>query len=397
MAKSSERYSLISPAPSLSFPCVVWSVCLVVVLVLCFVVYIVSSLGASSSSPLANAQSALALRALRPGSVKNLDWAFSVFCSFCQLQGFSVVTAEVFNAFLSEVAQFQSSDALAKSARSAVCWLADLMSVPRPVNRLTFRLMHAISRCYKVGDFPCLLDADFAKVRLSASSFARSPSSPLCLLNVLFCTGLRPCALHRLSASAWSGSLLFTRNSKGFPNGVSVFVPEALKPVLRFLSARFFNDASWFISSPQGFDELTFCLRSFLANDPKVLPSVSLRSIRSFYATHLFVSGVSSAFLMRQLGHSAWSTTSVYIRLPLGAAPIWRSACSASRSDPLIPEAAFDFDFVHDDPDAFKKWKSAWRKSFLFSSSALASTDDDVLCDDDASDIDCQMPSVPSA
>ena len=335
---------------------------------------------------------ALALRGIRPATVRNLDWAFDKFSAFCIPRLMFFVSASVFNSFLADFAQFYSSASLAKTSRSAVCWLADILGFPRPVDRMTLRLVFSISRAYKAGSKAALSFADFKKIWLLPQSFATSstssPSPALGLLNLLFMVGLRPCALHRISSSSSSSSAcgkLFTRNSKGFPNGVSVFLPPAAVCIISFLSS-VYPEGPWYLNSSQGRDTLIYALRSALATDPLKLPDVNLRAIRSFYATYLYNAKVSSAFIMRQLSHSFWHTSCTYINLSSPEPAAWRAVCDADPNDPLIPAEAFKPVYSFDDPAAFLKWKNSWRSSFSFAASSVPLDAD--LLDDDSSDID---------
>ena len=249
---------------------------------------------ASRLPPPGPAVPALALSGIRPATVRNLDWAFSKYSAFCVPRGLFIIYANTLNAFLAECAQFSPSDALAKTTRSALCWLADLTGHDRPVNRLTFRLVFAISKAYKAGNKPCLSLADYNKVKLLQSAFSASsaslPSFPLCLVNLLFLLGIRPGALHRVSASSFADGKFHAVNSKGFPNGISVFLPPAALPIIAFMSASF-GSQPWYLNSSSGRDALLFSLQHSIAS----VPDVNLRTIRTFYATYLFTAKVPSA------------------------------------------------------------------------------------------------------
>jgi len=158
----------------------------------------------------------------------------------------------VSNAFLAYVAALKHSDSLAKASRAAACWMCDLHQLPRPVDRLMWKLVLSVSYNYKTGQKPLLTICDYQKLT------SPRPKPVACILMVMTPTGVRPFELHRLSSKDVDKKLdmVFTENAKGFPNGRSVFFP----PVLYFYLEKFncfFQDGPWYLH-PQGRDELTF-------------------------------------------------------------------------------------------------------------------------------------------
>ena len=125
----------------------------------------------------------LALKKLAPGTIKNLDWGWSALVSFASSNKFHYLTPELMNEFLASKAQFMASVALAKCARSAACWMADLRGFDRPVNRLTLKLVDSISVSYKKGDKPLLTESDVSKFLLPPSLILLVPSC----LSLQFC------------------------------------------------------------------------------------------------------------------------------------------------------------------------------------------------------------------
>jgi len=282
------------------------------------------------------------------------------------LNDFSHMSTSLLNSFLASVAQFKNSDTLAKQDRSASCWLADLLDVPKPVNTKTIRLVEAISHSYKVGNKVLLSDADISKLSASSSS---GLSPPRALLLVLAYTGLRPSSLHLLSAASVHSGKLFCHHAKGFPVGFNLFVSPILAPVLDAL-ARHFGSKHWYIHNKAASD---------------LLPSVSLRSLRVYYASSLYSKKVSSAFIMRQLNHSMWATSCTYIVSGSFVSPPWVPSCSASPSDPFVPSEAFNSVYSHPDPAKFSSWLSSWRSSFgLPRLDPVLHDDDPDVCDPDS-------------
>jgi hypothetical protein len=284
------------------------------------------------------------------------------------------LNADLLNNFLADVAAVQSSPALGLNARAAAVWMADLNNLERPVNRLTLRLIHSITANYRTGNKLLLSVPDLNKLT------SQKPSPAYDLVALMATTGLRIFELHRLQPSnvLLNGSLLKTNNAKGFPNGRSVFTSPLARKFIDSLTRQ--CACLWYLH-PHGKDELLAALKCVLAMDPVKLPNVSLRCLRTLYATRLFQLGVSSAFIQRQLNHYWWETSCIYIKLPNGSLPAWRAKCEAPVGHEFVPEAAFQPEFVHDDPKAYSNWRSKWRKSMHFSY-------DIDIDDDDASDPD---------
>ena len=314
----------------------------------------------------------MVLEGLTTDYLINLDTALGVFCPWALANGFRSVTAQVLNRFLAQVAAFAPSDFLAKNTRAGLDLLADLRQIPRPVNRLTWRLVHTISNNYKAG-FKVIPSVGHVMqfVNVAPASIEHA------LLALVFLTGLRVFEMAYISSASITPDYIWTVNAKGQRTGRSVHRTMAMDKHIAYLKAT--KHGVWFKNTPEEVNAITFLMRSAMAVDPAKLPPFTLRACRRFFATFLFNNGVCSTYLMRQMNHLWWKTTQLYIILPDGVQAKWRSASACADAvapwvAPSIPEFSFD------DPRCATDWMKKWRAGLLMQIKADDLSDDDDAC-----------------
>jgi len=313
----------------------------------------------------------VAVTSLQDKTTGNYDTAFAQYRAWAIAHGYYYVTPDRLNDYLARVCFYKPTDFHARNIRAAVDLLADIRGVPRPINRLTGRLVLAATKAYRQGATPLPQTSRLLPFLLSA---------PRDLVHAVFavlcCSGFRPSDLDRLSLACWDfgRGILWTRSSKGFPVGRNAFVPPVLLPHLSFLASRF--PGLWWSNTASARDRLVFFARSILAADPNRLPGFTLRAARHWLATHLYSIGAPSPYIMRQLGHKWWATSQVYIHTVDDLPAPWRGVCTVLEGNRkwVHPEA---FNLIFHDPVKLQQWISVWRSSFACAPAPELESDSD--------------------
>jgi len=312
----------------------------------------------------------LVLGSLSAGYLENLDRAMFVFVPWAVGRGYRFVTADVVNSFLSSVAAFAGTDFLAKNTRAGLDMLADFFSVSRPVDRMTGRLVTAITRNYQAGFKP------IPELHVVKDVVLSQPKSRLHAVLALFClSGFRPSDMNWLSsAGVPSEDLVWSVDAKNMRSGRNILSCPLMFPHLQYLRAN--CPGIWWRSTKADIDEVVMLMRTSMAQDPARLPPFTLRACRRFYATHMYNIGASSPFIMRQLNHLWWSTSKLYIVLPGGVDLVWRSRSQVADCDlGWVPASLVEFDF--DTEETVRKWIQAWRKNLAGEVKVADDTDDE--------------------
>ena len=204
--------------------------------------------------------------------------------------------------------------------------------------------------------------ADYCKLRDAAGSH-RKPAS---VLRVLCSTGLRPlevCSLtpanlHLAEPEPW----LSTQPTKHRPLGrrlvLSREAKEAFLAMFLFFPLPGCQSQSVLPNTQSFRASLQSALRELLSADPSCLSPFSLYSCRHFYASWSYQCGVSSAFIMRQMGHKHWATTLVYLHLPGDAQVLWRAAFTGDPTSAFVPVSAVSAPLISH-PGALAGWLSS--------------------------------------
>jgi len=261
-----------------------------------------------------------------------LHWCVDMFCVY--------ITPNVTNHYIASVSACYSSINHAKRARAMVGWLASMFGYAKPVDALTLKLFYALEKGFSSG----------ARLSLSRPQFLALKSCPKSdvfhslLLRFLCLSGVRPVELAFLSCSSFSLSAsvpkVRTGPTKFRPNGRSVDLsPDAVRVVYDLLP--FCSSQSGFlVPSSRAFRlSLQLTLRRLVSSDPSSLPLFTLYCCRHFFASCLWALGVSSAWLMAQLGHRHWATSLGYVHTEDGGVPSWRDSFVSG----MIPEGWFGF------------------------------------------------------
>jgi len=253
--------------------------------------------------------------------------------------------------------------------------------VSRPVNKLTSRLVSAKVKAYQVGQDPL---PPRGKILPLLTSNPKTIEHALMAL--IFLSGFRPSDLDRIDRLAWDqkNELLWSKASKFYPAGRHVLVPPMLAKHLGFLSASL-PDTTWWTSTVSNRSSLLFSLRSFLADNPSRLPSVTLKAARRFMATFLYEIGAPSPYIMRQLGHRWWATSQMYIATNDSLPAPWQGTSSISPGFlPFVHPSAPTLVFTN--PAQLQHWLAKWRASFHFVKSPSDCIEPDSGSDSDPSD-----------
>jgi len=94
---------------------------------------------------------------------------------------------------------------------------------------------------------------------------------------------------------------------------------------LDFLAREIPAASLWFKGTLQQKDNLVFFIGTSLARDPSRLPVFQLRTAMRWFATHLYIIGFTSAYIMRQMNHKYWSTSQLYVVTYDGQPAPWRT------------------------------------------------------------------------
>ena len=277
------------------------------------------------------------------------DWSKATSCTF---------EPDVVNHYIATVCSQSSALSRASKFRASVTWVAAILSIDRPLDHLTWKLLRGLQKQYASEGKFWLDICDYSKFR------AAKQDNNMLAIRLLCSTGLRPSELQALTPAAFKCAskppTLVTRPTKHRPAGRSIQLSHEACDLAALLvkgkptGQLIFPQTAAFVHSLQA------SLRAAITNDPSKLPLICLYSTRRLFATLLYEGGAQSPYIMAQMGHRSWTTTQIYIKHPSGAAP-WRASFKlvltfqAGEVAKFIPKEASKTPPMQE-PSYLKKW-----------------------------------------